>query len=870
VKIRGSTTISSFILANLISSQALSDCIQTAQKLTSCQLNTNIPYLMPRKNLLPEIAEELDWQPTDDPNNLCQGVFYVPQYLKDHPIIDKSAPIEITAQGPELVKFDGVSVLQNHVVITQPGRMVFADKAFIFRDGQTHKITKIVLVGHTKVRQRNSLLVGDKSIITFYPKTIDVKNAVYHLYSDKTNNRTIHGPFNAWGIAETGHQDSERVLVLRHATYTTCSPVDVTWSIWGSKLVLDKQHNIGKAYNAVLKIHKIPILYYPYYTFQLNNERKTGFLMPMFGYIKDPSSTPDLSKTGFYVDFPYYINLAPNYDLLLTPEYYGERGFRLIGQFRYITHRSHGNIYASVLPNDKSFARFRNDAINTYSNPLLTNANIYPPYVNALKNEGNARGFIAMQNDTQFNRHWYSYLFLNLVTDPYYFADIIVHNFGSTTVNQLLNLFVLQYTSNYWDIYGFIQAYQTLNLITQVTTGAQALDQYRRLPGLNATGYFPLTDNTNFELFSDYTNFTYNSLILSARPTGQRLHLRPGFTYSWQTSAAYIKPQIWLDAVGYQLSNTVPGIRNSQSRVLPIGDVEAGLHILRNFEFDNESFTQTLEPKLFYLYIPYTQQNNLPNFDTIQLPFYFNQLFALNTFEGVDRLENANQLSYGLTSSIVRDQNGQKILIGNIGEIYYFTNPKVCLIPGCKITQRSVSPIASDLTFNPSPIWSFTGAFAWDPVFHNTNLASATLGYHQDGHRVINVSYAFVGANPNSLATFDAAQPNALGFYSGSSHLILSTAWPVSPRWTTLSFSDYNYTLRRLDGLYAGIQYDSCCYAFRFLVKHTFFQQVPNTSGGLHNVYETGYLIEFTLKGLASFGSASDAFIQGKIAGYQP
>lgn len=294
--------------------------------------------------------------------------------------------------------------------------------------------------------------------------------------------------------------------------------------------------------------------------------------------------------------------------------------------------------------------------------------------------------------------------------------------------------------------------------------------------------------------------------------------------------------------------------------------------VLSNFTAYNQPYTATLEPRLFYVYVPHTNQDNLPNFDTIELPFFFDQLFALNAFQGPDRLENANQMSFSITSDIIRNTDGSTIFSASLGSIYYFTQPTVCLLSGCILDKRNISPIATALTFNPNNIWSISSEVAWDPYLNALNAANLSVGYHRDGRHVVNFSYSFVNANAQSLPTFNQIYVPVVSSYAGTSNFFSADyAWPLSMRWTTLAHADYDATNSRLNGAYAGIQYESCCWSIRFVINKLFSGAEINSNGTLKNSYDTGYFVELRLKGLTSFetesGIASD---EGLVAGYEP
>lgn len=814
------------------------------------------------------IAQELHWMQGGSPTAMCPGSFHVPDYLKKHPLIDENAPVEITAEGPETLRLKGASILTGNVTVTQPGRIIKADRITLLRSATTGKITQITLSGHVRFYQENSLMVSDDANITLYPKNANLQRVAYHYFKPPSKTSTSTARFDAWGTAEHASENAQHVLTMEHATYTYCPPISPAWSLSARKLVIDKEHNVGKAYNGVLRVKNIPVFFWPYYSFQLNNERKSGFLMPEFGSLGRDSLGND---AGFLFSIPYYLNLAPNYDLVISLQSYGSHGFRGVGKFRYISQRTDGEISLSYLPDDTEFAAFRTEALKTYGNPLLYNPLQYQPYLDQLSGEGSQRGEVNAVNHFHFNSQWSGRWFVNWVSDPYYLVDTAALRGGAlSTTNELLNLIQFDYNTMHWQSSFSSQAFQSLYLITQVQKNSQNLSQYTRLPDLNTIGYYGMTPNSDFIVEADYTNFLYASAFSPQEPQGSRLHLRPGLMLDYESSGAYLKPNIWVDAVGYQLSDTTPGMAETQQRTLPIVNLDGGLRLVHDYTFHDTDLTQTLEPRLFYLYIPYQNQNSLPNFDTIFLPYYWDQLYSLNTFQGVDRLENANQLTVGLSSSTIRNSNAQTLFSAGLGAIYYIDSPKVCLTADCVLQHRNVSPLVANLSFNPDGYWSLSTNFAWDPKIKQTNNFVSTFGYRGDGRHLAGLSYAFVNGSAGSISPFSAVayQPDTQNARN-TSYLGSYFAWPLTYKWTALGNTYLDFEQRRLIALFTGVEYDSCCWSMRLIYNRSFNDVQLSNTGSPNNSWNNSYYIQITLKGLGSIGTRPESFVQSIVPGYQ-
>ena len=111
---------------------------------------------------------------------------------------------------------------------------------------------------------------------------------------------------------------------------------------------------------------------------------------------------------------------------------------------------------------------------------------------------------------------------------------------------------------------------------------------------------------------------------------------------------------------------------------------------VRNATFGGRNFRQTLEPRLYYVYIPFRDQNQLPVFDTAEADFNLAQLFTENQFSGWDRVNNANQISAAVTSRLLDPKTGAEWIRGTLGQRYYF-EPQEVTLPGGSASTASRS-----------------------------------------------------------------------------------------------------------------------------------------------------------------------------------
>ncbi len=784
------------------------------------------------------IAKKLGWVRTDDPANLCSGYFAEPIELVQKPLPGdiQGQTTRISATGVSQLKVDGKSILEGSVIVKQPGRIIKADKAFIYRNQKTGRIDKIELAGGVQLEEHGERIIGQHASIDLLNKTYAIDNVLYHLEQQQNQAK-----LSSWGTADQSTQGSDGIIRLHKATYSNASPETPAWIIKAKTIKLDRKEGWGTSYHTTLKFFHVPILYFPYYNFPIDARRKSGLLTPAPGHSK---------QDGYTLTQPIYWNIAPNYDFLLTPKWISTRGIQLNNLFRYLDPFGQGSIYMSELPNDQKFSEFKNNILTTYPNNST-----YQPYLNRLNKDSNNRGFLSLQDNTRWNEEWSSNLNINYVTDDYYFQDF--NNkyspgngaFNNSLSNQLLNQYDLHYSGEHWDFTTLIQAYQSLHPINQPFNN----DQYQRLPEFDLNGQYPDEwAGLGFTASAQLVNFGYQNSFNSGQPTGQRLHLRPGINLPLNWASGYLTPEFLLDASSYNVQHLIINQTVTRDREIPIFDLNGGLYFDRFFKMGSHGYQQTLEPSIYYLYVPYENQDQFPIYDTQLQPFTASQLFSPNAFTGFDRIQNANQMSFALNSRILDSETSQQKLSTSIGFINYFTPRKVCLsTTPCAPDSSTISPIVGQITYNPFAHWSTSTSLAWDPNSKQANNGGFGFNYTGDTHEAIGIGYQYVrGTNGNS----------------NSSIVQSGIQWPLSYRWSTVGYMNYNLTQHYPQTYYAGLQYRSCGWSLNFVSTRNYLGTL--ISG---KQYDTSYGLQLSLTGLGSFGGGNNfnSNFENNFMGYQ-
>ena len=550
-----------------------------------------------------------------------------------------------------------------------------------------------------------------------------------------------------FALAEgAGRGDAERItfhkgseLVMDNMHYTTCPPGQDDWVLRGKRLKLDRENQVGTARNVTVRFMHVPIFYTPYFSFPLGEERKTGVLVPYFGHS---------DKRGLFLAVPYYINLAPNYDDTLTPRYMSRRGLQLQNEFRYMGKRYGGNIDLEYLPDDT--------VTNTY------------------------RAAAKYRHSQGFSDHWNGGMDMQWVSDKDYLVDL-GDSIAATSATYLPHTGQLAYNDNVWHFAARTSSFQTVD-----KTIATLDRPYSLLPQLTLAADVPTGANRlHYALSSEWVNFTRNAGI-----TGQRLDINPSVSLPLRNTYAFVTPKAGYRYTAYNLTGTTP---ETPERRLPIYSLDSGLLFEREGAWRSHDYIQTLEPRLFYLHIPYVNQDGLPNFDTGIPDFSFYNLFRENRFVGADRIGDADQATVAVSTRFLNASNGIEQVRFSLGQTFYFQTPQL-LLSTTKPVQAT-SNIVAEIQARLGQYWYARGGLQWDSKEYATERSNIIIQYHPAKNKIISVGYRY---NKSIQEQAD-----------------VSVQWPVSARWALLSRWNYALPEKRTLQSYTGFEYTDCCWAFR-------------------------------------------------------
>ncbi len=669
-------------------------------------------------------------------------------------------------------------------------------------EGQTEN--QIVASGEVEVRKRGQAIFADRVVYQQISKELVADGAV----RVEQNGIKMQGPHvklnldtnigdmtkpafqvatnKSRGSADIMHMEGRQKYTVQNVAYTICPIGNNDWMLKASQLEIDNDRQVGVARNARVEFLGVPILYMPWMDFSLSDKRQSGFLGPVFG---------STARSGSEVTLPYYWNIAPTRDATIAPRAMAKRGLMLNNELRYMGTNYAGEAHVDVLPND-----------------ALTNSTRLRTSLKHVQNLG--YGFNASTN-------------FNYVSDDAYFRDLS-NAVSSTSLTNLVREGVLSYGGGWWNAAARMQSYQTLQ-----DRAAPVAEPYRRLPQITLGALRPVV-GANMAFTGEFVNFSHPTAV-----NGQRLVMYPSVSYPLiATPSFYLTPKFGVHYTQYSLGANNLGALPNTNRTLPIVSLDTGMALERDWNLGGQNYMQTLEPRAYFLYIPYRNQNLLPNFDTAQAEFNFAQMFTENRFFGSDRIGDAKQVTLSLTSRLLEGNTGAERLRVAIGQRFSFKTPLVNLV-NPEVVTNNKSDILLAILGRLTPKWSLNSAFQYNPNQAREEKLNVGARYQPESGKVLNLGYRFTR---DSLRQVD-----------------ISTQWPLSRRWSAMARWNYSLQDNRILELLTGLEYNESCWTARLVVQR--FATATNE-------LSTGIFAQLELNGLVRVGSDPLNALRQSIAGF--
>jgi len=700
---------------------------------------------------------------------------------------DPNAPIEATANNVKTQ--DGVVTLDGETVISFQNRRLLAENATYNRN------TGIVAIEGDLIYESDGIqMQSSDANFDINQNTFSTAASSYEL---NLGERNASGQASSMSRSETG------IFRLDTATYSACPPGDKSWFIRADSIILNPENGVGTATNITLNFKGVPLLAVPRFSFPISPKRKTGFLAPVLG---------SNDSTGVELEVPWYWNIRPDLDATFTPRFMSKKGTQLQGEVRYLSKLGIWTLDSEYLY-DSDFPR-----------------------------GDRGRHFTRLQHSGNWRENWTTGLNAGAVSDKDYFQDL-GDSLSVASITHVERRADLVYEDGFYRFLTRLQSYQTVD--KQITTNERP---YRRLPQLLFNADWPRM-NFGGKLNLD-AELVYFDRAASVR--GGRLDIHPRFSYPINRNAWFLNPTLAARYTHYDLNGVenidvenngvAEAVPSSINRALATASIDTGLFFDR--ATDDKGSVQTLEPRLFYLRVPYTDQIDIPNFDSSELDFNISQLFRENRFSGADRVADANQLSVAVTTRFIEGRTGREELGASIGQILYFDDRRVSLKDD-EVDTRSASDLVAELSAELDNNWVVRSNIQYNADDRNTFRSSALISYQPDREHILNFAH-------RNVDTKSSAETEQLDF---------SFLWPISNQWNVTgrwNFSlDGNTSIETL----LGIEYESCCWAFRFATRRYIAEDGKD--------HDNSYYFQLVLKGLAPVGDNIGELLGAGIFGYR-
>ncbi len=559
---------------------------------------------------------------------------------------------------------------------------------------------------------------------------------------------------------------------------------------------------------------KVPILPVPAMSFPLSDKRKSGLLPPTFGID---------NVSGVELTLPYYWNIAPNRDATLYPTLMTKRGVDLAGEFRYLEPSYRGTWRANMLPNDRVRDRDR-------------------------------WGY-AVKHDQFFQLPAIGGVGLNVnvnrVSDDDYWRD-----FSRNTASLTQRLLAGEAQLGWW--HGdFSLTARTLKWQTLQDPTAPITPPYDRAP--QVTGRWSrqnLTGGLEASVETDYSRFMSDPRQ-TQQPNAQRTFTLAQVSRTWGAPGWFITPKAQVHATHYSFEEPISTGQRSRSRVVPTFSLDSGLIFERDTSFFGRAFRQTLEPRAFYVYTPFREQNTLPNYDSAYNDFNFATIWTENPFGGHDRIADNNLLTVGATSRLLDPDTGAEAARFGVAQRFRFEDQNVTLPFGQPVSER-LSDILFGASLNLVPKWTLDTTLQFNPKTDRSVRSTIGGRYSPGNYRVVSAAYRLQR---------DFSEQIDVGWQWPLNDLWGDRGKNLGPglgegegRWYSVGRLNYSLRDRRLVDAVVGLEYDAGCWLGRIVFERL---QAGTTNSNKRVLFQ----LEFV--GFSRLGSNALQTLRDNIPRYQ-
>ena len=535
--------------------------------------------------------------------------YAVPKIELDN--MDKNAPIDFEADHMDYNIKTNILTASGNVVLQQNKIQMKTDKILYNKDTDT-------------------VSVPNPTHITFPDGTNSVvKEMVLHPKISEANATTMTGEFtdgSHMAADQITTKQNGNIIVMENASYTPCDMCEGSaplWQIEAKKITQDFNEHIISYKNMFLDIKDVPVLYFPYFQMpDMTVKRKTGFLTP---------SVHHNHEMGFAIEAPFFVNLADNQNLLLTP----------------IISAKHTPL--GIIDYD---ARFTKGVVALQLSGTQDASS---------KNEGHIKGNFEydMTSDIRLSGQYF-----RTISDTYF------RRYDIPNINDSDSFLTSHLTGEYFGtrLYTKAKMWHFQSLMSDVSSTSipiviPTVDmQYTTLP---------LFDTS----IRGYTNV--NAVMYNTRDhlKSNRLSVTQGFQAPYTTPFGLLmQSNISVRMDGYVLDTGNEGLiskgRNdsyNKGRVFPVASTKFSYPLVAK----TENSTQILEPIAMLIVSPNSKNpEDIPNIDSTVFDFDDTNLFSENRFAGYDRIETGSRINYGLRWTAFHNSAKKRTLSFLFGQTY--------------------------------------------------------------------------------------------------------------------------------------------------------------------------------------------------------
>lgn len=766
-----------------------------------------------------------------------QCMLGVPSY--NRPLVQgdtNNLPVTINADDAK-GNYPDNAVFSGNVDVNQGNSRLQADEVQLHQqqaEGQADPVRTVDALGNVHYDDNQVILKGPKAWSNLNTKDTNVWEGDYQMVGRQGR-----------GTADLMKQRGEnRYTILDNGSFTSCLPGSNTWSVVGTEVIHDREEQVAEIWNARFKLGPVPVFYSPYLQLPVGDKRRSGFLIPNAKYS---------TNNSFEFYLPYYWNIAPNFDATLTPHYMHKRGgVQWQNEFRYLTQAGSGLIEFDYLPSDK-----------VYQDEYPTEGDRH-------------RWLFYWQHAGVMDQVWRFNVDYTKVSDASYFNDFS-SKYGSSTDGYATQKFSVGYAVENFDATVSTKQFQVFNRSNS--------NSYAAEPQLDVNWYHNDLGPFDAHVYGQAVNFVSTN---SDRPEATRVHLEPTLSLPVSNEWSSLNTEVKMLATHYQQSNldsyrsyaqqlysndasssnlttleSANKLKDSANRVMPQFKMDGKLVFERDMNWA-EGYTQTLEPRAQYLYVPYRDQSHINNYDSTLLQSDYSGLFRDRTYGGLDRIASANQVTTGVTSRIYDDAAVERFNV-SVGQIYYFTESRTGddNINWEKDNKTGSLVWAGDTYWRISDRWGLRGGVQYDTRLNNIANSSTSLEYRRDEDRMMQLSYRY--ASPEYIQATLPNYATAEQYKNGISQVGAVASWPIVDRWSVVGAYYFDTNTRKPADQMLGLQYNSCCYAIR-----VGYERKINGWQNDQSKYDNAIGFNIELRGLSSnYGLGTQQMLRSNILPYR-